>query len=105
MTYDDYPEVRNLAIWHNFDVEEITMRNAHHSLKIELLIGKDLTWMRDGSRLGISRSGIESSSTLKVAALLISSSIRSGTTPMMPRMPVKRAGVRSWSADARGQLV
>jgi DNA adenine methylase len=60
MTYDNHPEVRSLAVRHNFDVEEIKMRNAHHSLKVELLIGKNLTWMRDGDKEDLSRSGIES---------------------------------------------
>jgi len=38
MTYDDAPEVRALAAAHRFAVGTIPMKNAHHSVKMELLI-------------------------------------------------------------------
>jgi DNA adenine methylase len=40
MTYDDAPEVRELAARHGFRVEPIPMKNTHHALLSELLILK-----------------------------------------------------------------
>jgi DNA adenine methylase len=45
-TYDDDPAVRKLASTHGFDVHPIPVRNSHHSIKNELLIGKDLMSIR-----------------------------------------------------------
>lgn len=42
MTYSNDERVRNLALRHNFDVREITMRNSHHIKKTELLIKRGL---------------------------------------------------------------
>ena len=38
MTYDDCPEVVNMAIHHGFQIERIPMKNTHHERKYELLI-------------------------------------------------------------------
>lgn len=38
MTYDDAPEVRVMAERHGFQVEEVPMKNTHHSLMHELVI-------------------------------------------------------------------
>lgn len=46
MTYDNAPEVRDLAGRHGFDVEPISMRNTHLAEMTELLIGRDLAWAR-----------------------------------------------------------
>ena len=46
MTYDNAPEVRRLAGSCGFDVEPISMRNAHLAEMTELLIGRDLAWAR-----------------------------------------------------------
>jgi DNA adenine methylase len=46
MTYDDTDEVRSLAHRHNFDVQAIAMKSTHHARMQELLIGKDLNWLR-----------------------------------------------------------
>ena len=46
MTYDDTDEVRSLAYLHNFDVQAIAMKSTHHARMQELLIGKDLNWLR-----------------------------------------------------------
>jgi DNA adenine methylase len=46
MTYDDTDEVRSLAHLHNFDVQAIAMKSTHHARMQELLIGKDLNWLR-----------------------------------------------------------
>jgi DNA adenine methylase len=45
-TYDDDPAVRELASTHGFDSHPIPVRNSHHTTKNELLIGKDLTPIR-----------------------------------------------------------
>jgi len=46
MTYSSDNTVRELAEQHQFDVEEIPMRSSHHVKMSELLIGRDLTWVR-----------------------------------------------------------
>lgn len=46
MTYDDAPEVRALAQKHGLAVQAIPMKNAHHRQVMELLIGRDLRWLR-----------------------------------------------------------
>lgn len=47
MTYEDSPEIRNLAMRYGFQMRLVTMRNAHHVRMNELLISRDLTWIRD----------------------------------------------------------
>lgn len=46
MTYDNDPEVLELARRWGFDVELVAMKNTHHAEMNELLIGKDLAWAR-----------------------------------------------------------
>jgi DNA adenine methylase len=46
MTYDDAPEVRNLAQSFGFDTETVAMKNTHHTKMTELLIGRNLDWVR-----------------------------------------------------------
>lgn len=46
MTYDDAGELHELAQKYNFDTELIAMKNTHHAQMTELLIGKDLAWVR-----------------------------------------------------------
>lgn len=46
MTYDDAFEVRELAASHGFDLEAITMKGTHLSERKELLIGRNLSWVR-----------------------------------------------------------
>lgn len=46
MTYDDAEGVRELAKRHGFDVELIAMQNTHLSKMTELLIGRNLSWVR-----------------------------------------------------------
>lgn len=40
MTYDDAPEVRDLADRHGFRIELVPMKNTHHAIIYELLILK-----------------------------------------------------------------
>lgn len=47
MTYDDDPDVVDLAIKHGFEVEPVPMKSNHHRVVNELLIGNELTWLRD----------------------------------------------------------
>lgn len=46
MSYDHTEEVRRLAERHRFDREAVAMKNTHHAKMTELLIGRDLGWMR-----------------------------------------------------------
>lgn len=46
MTYDDTDEVRCLARKNGFDMATVPMKSRQHTLKNELLIGKDLNWVR-----------------------------------------------------------
>lgn len=45
MTYDDAPELHELAFWHGFQTVLLPMKTTHHTETAELLIGKDLSWM------------------------------------------------------------
>lgn len=44
MTYDNAPEVVDLAERHGFQTKAIAMKNTHHAEMTELLIGRDLSW-------------------------------------------------------------
>lgn len=46
MTYDNADGVEALARRHNFDMCVIAMKNTHHAKMTELLIGRDLDWVR-----------------------------------------------------------
>jgi DNA adenine methylase len=46
MTYDNDEAVRLLAKRHGFDCEAIAMKNTHHAQLTELLIGRNLDWLR-----------------------------------------------------------
>jgi DNA adenine methylase len=46
MTYDDAPEVEELARTYGFDTYRVPMKGTHHILYKELLIGRDLDWAR-----------------------------------------------------------
>ncbi|HXE74843.1 MAG TPA: DNA adenine methylase [Candidatus Xenobia bacterium] len=46
MTYEDTMEIRGLAIRYGFDLESIPMKNTHNQEKRELLIGRDVEWLR-----------------------------------------------------------
>ncbi|HLK56756.1 MAG TPA: DNA adenine methylase [Chthonomonadaceae bacterium] len=50
MTYDNAEGVRALAERHNFDVEAIAMKNTHHAEMTELLIGRNLDWVRQAAK-------------------------------------------------------
>ena len=46
MTYDDVEEIRSLANRYGFEIESVLMKTTHHENKVELLIGRDLGWLR-----------------------------------------------------------
>jgi DNA adenine methylase len=46
MSYDDAPEVRMLARAYGFDIQAVAMKNTHHAKMSELLIGRNLNWLR-----------------------------------------------------------
>jgi len=46
MTYDNTPEIRSLARRMRFDIQEVAMKNTHHEVMRELLIGRRLDWAR-----------------------------------------------------------
>jgi DNA adenine methylase len=46
MTYDNDPEVAQMAKSHGFETSVVPMKNTHHAEMVELLIGKDLSWVK-----------------------------------------------------------
>jgi len=46
MTYDNVEAVQRLANQQGFDSEAIAMKTTHHAKQTELLIGRDLGWIR-----------------------------------------------------------
>lgn len=46
MTYDNAVGVEELARHHNFDTYAIAMKNTHHAEMTELLVARDLDWVR-----------------------------------------------------------
>lgn len=54
MTYDNAQEVQTLAAQHGFDTEAIAMKNTHHAKMTELLIGRNLDWIRQYRTEGMS---------------------------------------------------
>jgi DNA adenine methylase len=46
MTYDNAAPIRAMAKDHGFDTQTVSMKNTHHSVMRELLIGRNLDWCR-----------------------------------------------------------
>ncbi len=46
MTYDDAEEVRALAVKYRFETRLVAMSNTHHATMNELLIGRNLDWVK-----------------------------------------------------------
>lgn len=46
MTYDNCKRVRQLAKKHGFAMEAVAMKSTHHAKMTELLIGRNLDWLR-----------------------------------------------------------
>lgn len=49
LTYDNTQEIALLAKEFGFETEAVAMKNTHHARMTELLIGKDLGWLRDAA--------------------------------------------------------
>ena len=47
LTYDNTREITTLAHESHFQTQAIAMKNTHHAKMTELLIGKDLSWLRN----------------------------------------------------------
>lgn len=48
MTYDNTPEIAELASEFGFQTKPVAMKNTHHAKMTELLIGRDLSWVNSG---------------------------------------------------------
>lgn len=46
MTYDNAKEIRKLAAEFNFQTDLVAMKNTHHEIMKELLVSKNLDWLR-----------------------------------------------------------
>jgi DNA adenine methylase len=46
MTYDNAEEIRRLAAKFGFQTELVAMKNTHHEIMNELLVGRNLDWLR-----------------------------------------------------------
>lgn len=46
LTYDNAPELIEVALRYGFEIRTIYMKNTHHRKMEELLIGKDLNWLK-----------------------------------------------------------
>jgi DNA adenine methylase len=46
MTYDNVPSVLAMAKRHGLDTRQVAMKNTHHAVMSELLIGKNLEWVK-----------------------------------------------------------
>jgi DNA adenine methylase len=51
MTYDNANEVKDLARKYGFQAKPIPMKNTHHAAMTELVIGRDLEWMKGIDRV------------------------------------------------------
>jgi DNA adenine methylase len=49
MTYDNNETIRVLASYFGLDTEAVAMKNTHHAKQTELLIGRDLSWLRQAT--------------------------------------------------------
>ena len=45
MTYDNTPEIADLAVEFGFQAQPVAMKNTHHAKMTELLIARDLSWL------------------------------------------------------------
>ena len=46
MSYDNSSKIRELASQYKFDTELVAMKNTHHAKMTELLVGRNLDWIR-----------------------------------------------------------
>lgn len=67
VSYDDKPEIRELAKEFRFAARAVAMKNTHHLHMTELLIGKTLGWLKNGAV----SSGSTPQSPLETPAFLL----------------------------------
>lgn len=46
LTYDNTREIVSLVKEFGFEMEAVTMKNTHHAKMSELLVGRDLDWLK-----------------------------------------------------------
>ena len=56
LTYDSTVEISDLANEFGFETQAVAMKNTHHAKMTELLVGKDLTWLRHAQASPLSRA-------------------------------------------------
>lgn len=66
MTYDNAEEIRNLAQEFGFQTALVPMKNTHHEIMQELLVGKNLSWVANSPEPSVASS--ESLPQISVAA-------------------------------------
>jgi DNA adenine methylase len=49
LTYDNTREIRLLAEEHGFQSETVSMKNTHHAKMTELIIGRNLSWLKEAA--------------------------------------------------------
>lgn len=49
LTYDNTREIADLATRFGFQTETVSMKNTHHAKMNELIIGRDLAWLKTPS--------------------------------------------------------
>ncbi len=47
LTYDSAPEIEELALQRDLEIEKVIMKTTHHLKKIELVIGRNLGWLQN----------------------------------------------------------
>jgi DNA adenine methylase len=59
LTYDNTREIRELAGEFGFESETVSMKNTHHAKMTELIIGRDLSWLREAADVREVRTPID----------------------------------------------
>jgi DNA adenine methylase len=59
LTYDNTTEIRQLAKEFCFETETVPMKNTHHAKLTELIIGRDLSWLRVPQAAGVVQTRID----------------------------------------------
>mgnify|MGYP001399891448 CR=1 FL=1 len=58
LTYDSTVEIASLSSEVGFETQTVAMKNTHHAKMTELLVGKDLTWLRRAQASPVSNARI-----------------------------------------------
>lgn len=66
MTYDNAREIRVMASKFGFDTHLVAMKNTHHEIMRELLIGRSLDWARQAPAANARESSLQTSLALEV---------------------------------------